>query len=49
MKKQTLNAITLIVLIILSIPYKRLAECCENSTSTEQSINDFSQLDSDTL
>lgn len=49
MKKQVINGITTFMAILLFLPYNGYAECGENSTLTNQAVNDYSQFDSDTL
>ena len=49
MKKQVINGITAFLAILLFLPNNGYAECGENSTLTNQTVNDYSQFDSDTL
>ena len=49
MKMQSIKIITLVLAIILFIPYVGLAKRGESSSIEEQSTNDLSQLDSDEL
>ena len=49
MKKHVINGITAFLAILLFLPDNGYAECGENSTLTNQAVNDYSQFDSDTL
>ena len=49
MKNHVINGLTALLVILLFLPYTGYAECGENSNLTNQSVNDYSQFDSDTL